>query len=71
MVLQKFLQPLLPIIGERSGRVQLIAGQFLMTAGGSNGLKMLFASGAIFTHEQVKPHQHALIKGQRPVHGFR
>ena len=63
MILKKFLQPLLTIMGERSGHIQLIAEQFLMAAGGSKGLKMLFAPGAIFTHEQMHPHQHALIKG--------
>jgi len=68
MILKKFLQPLLTIMGERSGHIQLIAEQFLMAAGGSKGLKMLFAPGAIFTHEQMHPHQHALIKRQRPVH---
>ena len=68
MILKKFLQSLLAIMGERSGRIQLMAGQFLMATGGSKGLKMLFASGTIFTHEQMHPYQHTLIKRQRPVH---
>ena len=54
MILQKFLQPLFSIMGERPGLIQLIAIQFLVAAGGSKGLEMLFASGAIFTHERLK-----------------
>jgi hypothetical protein len=37
MILKKFLQSLLAIMGERSGRIQLMAGQFLMATGGSKG----------------------------------
>ena len=71
MILQKFFQPLLAIIGERPGRIQLIAVQLLMATGSPESLKMLFASVAIFTHEKVHSDEDTLMQGQISIQSFR